>query len=214
LKTVVALLLTAAAAAAGPAAAQQPARAARGSHDFDFNHGCWHTEITRFTHVFSATPTPARLTGTVSVRPLWASAGGGWLEQIEADGPKGHWQALTLFLYNPESRQWSQNFANKAVGRFDSNPLIGQLRDGGMELYAQDTYDGRSILVRGLWFDIEQDAHSYEESYSNDGGRSWHRAFIGHLTRIKGQEVAQQLPRPPNSGGPGPDRRCGASAGK
>jgi len=32
--------------------------------------------------------------------------------ELQADGPAGHIAALSLRLYNPQSRQWSHNFAN------------------------------------------------------------------------------------------------------
>jgi hypothetical protein len=47
---------------------------------------------------------------TVTVRPVWG--GRAKLEEIEADGAKGHWEGLSLFLYNPQSHQWSQTFLN------------------------------------------------------------------------------------------------------
>jgi len=177
------LIVTASLAAllAFPSAAQ-PVAPRDGSHDFDFNLGRWHTSVQRFKDPFAAAPTGVRLEGTVTVRPVWG--GKALVEEIEADGPGGHWEGLTLFLYNPEARQWSQNYANAAQGHFDSAPTVGAMRDGRIELYSQDTFNGRSILVRGLWSDIRPDSHSYEEDYSDDGGRNWHPAFLAKLTRI------------------------------
>jgi hypothetical protein len=104
------------------------------------------------------------------------------LEEIEADGPNGHWEGLTLFLYNPQSRQWNQTFSNSADGKL-SGPLIGSFKNGRGELYSQDTFDGRSILVRGTWSEIQPDSHRYEEAYSDDGGRTWQAVFSALLTR-------------------------------
>jgi hypothetical protein len=39
--------------------------------------------------------------------------------------------------------------------------------------------------VRGTWSDITPDAHRYEESYSQDGGKTWLTVFSARLTRIK-----------------------------
>jgi hypothetical protein len=166
------------------AGAQKAAPGLRdGSRDFDFNLGTWHTEITRFKDPFAATTRPMRLSGTVTVRPFWN--GGALLEEIEADGPAGQWQAATIFLYNPGAHQWGQYFVNSSQGTFaTSNPLIGELRNGRVELLSQDSFAGRAILVRGTWSDIKRDSHSYQEDYSDDGGRSWHTAFIGRLTRL------------------------------
>lgn len=157
---------------------QQTAR--DGQHDFDFNIGSWHTHIKRILKPFSDSTESYEMDGTVIVRKVWD--GRAQIEEIEADGPKGHWEGLTLFLYNPDSHQWSQLFANSKQGVL-TTPLIGSFSNGRGELYSQDTMDEKSILVRGVWSDISPDAHHYEESYSDDGGKTWKAAFIGSLTR-------------------------------
>jgi Neuraminidase (sialidase) len=91
---------------------------------------------------------------------------------------------MSIFLYDPAGRQWSQTFINSTHGAF-SNGLIGSFKDGRGELFAQDTLDGRYILIRGVWSDITADAHRYEESYSDDGGKTWEVEFTANLTRKK-----------------------------
>jgi hypothetical protein len=184
-RKLLALLICLAAPAPVPALQGGPSSQAPqgGARDFDFNLGTWHTEITRYPDPFASRPATVHLAGTVTVRPVWD--GRALLEEIEAEGPNGRWEALTLFLYNPAARQWSQYFANAKEGRFTSAPLIGAFKDGVGELYAQDVFEGRTILVRGVWSDIRPDSHTYRESYSSDGGRSWKLAFEGHLTRVR-----------------------------
>ncbi|MBV8083824.1 MAG: hypothetical protein JO247_03320 [Chloroflexi bacterium] len=166
-----------------PAAADAASAAARdGSHDFDFNYGTWTTHIKRVLEPFSPASGSVEETGTVSVRKVWE--GRAWLEEIEVDGPKGHWEGATLFVYNPEAHQWTQTYVSGKTGTFEP-PTIGSFKDGRGELYAQDTDQGRSILVRGVWSDIQQDSHSYVISYSDDGGKTWVQAFSAHLTRQK-----------------------------
>lgn len=176
------LLSAAMALAAAPALAQSPPSAVRdGSHDMDFNIGTWHTDITRFPEPFDNPTKTAKLAGTVTVRPVWN--GKAEFEEIEADGPNGHWEGGTLFLYDPQAHQWSQNFVSASAGRFDP-PTIGEYRGGNVEYYATDKFRGRTVLIRGIWSDIKPDSHSYEEDLSSDGGRSWQPAFVAHLTRI------------------------------
>jgi hypothetical protein len=160
-----------------------PVAAARdGQHDFDFNIGIWKTHIRRILDPLSGAAHSIELNGTVTVRKVWG--GRAQLEEIETDGPNGHWEGMTLFLYNPEARQWSQTFANSKNGVL-TPPLIGAFKDGRGELFSQETLDGRSILVRAVWSDITPDAHHFEQSYSNDGGKTWLPAFIASLTREK-----------------------------
>ena len=153
-----------------------------GQHDFDFNLGVWRTHIRRVLDPLSGGTHSMELNGTVSVRKVWD--GRAWLEEIEADGPNGHWEGMTLFLYNPQAHQWSQNFADSQNGVV-TTPLIGEFKNGRGELFSQDTRGGRTLLIRAVWSEITPDAHHFEESYSDDGGKTWAPVFIASLTREK-----------------------------
>ena len=115
------------------------------------------------------------------MRAVWN--GRAQLEEIEADGPAGHWEGANLFLYNPTAEQWSQTFANSRQGQLQP-PMIGSFKDGVGELYAQDTFKGRSIMVRATWSNIVKDSHHYQEAYSDDGGRTWHVSLEAQLQRL------------------------------
>lgn len=169
-----------------------------GSHDFDFNLGVWHTRIVRTIDPFAPAARTIRLEGTVRVRPIWD--GRAQLEEIDADGPPGHWQGLTLFVYNPRSGQWSQAFANSAAGAISSGTMIGSFVGGKAELLAQDTIDGRAVIVRGAWSDITPTTHRYVESYSDDGGKTWRTAFTAELTKLADTD-AQAASAAPREGG-------------
>ena len=168
----------------GPAqAATSPSPTRDGQHDFDFNIGVWHTHIKRFLNPFESGSESIELNGTVTVRKVWD--GRAQLEEIETDGPKGHWEGLTLFLYNPKGHQWSQSFVNSKVGIVSGSPNVGAFKDGRAVLIGQDTLNDQAILVRAVWSDITPESHHYVESYSNDGGTTWVTAFTANLTRIK-----------------------------
>jgi hypothetical protein len=172
------------ASAADAATQPQKVTGRDGQHDFDFNIGVWHTHIKRIVDPFASSSESVELNGTVTVRKVWD--GKAQLEEIEADGPKGHWQALTLFLYNPSAHQWSQSFVNSKVGTLSTGSTnVGEFKDGRVVLIGQDTVDDRMILVKAVWSDIKPDSHQYEETFSNDGGTTWVRSFIANLTRLK-----------------------------
>jgi hypothetical protein len=165
------------------ASAQPPNATVRdGQHDFDFNVGVWRTHIRRILDPLSGSTGSIELNGTVTVRRVWD--GRAELEEIEADGPNGHWEGMTLFLYNPEAHQWSQTFVDSKTGVL-TPPLIGSFKDGRGELFSQDTRKDRVILIRAVWSDITPDSHHFEESYSDDGGKTWAPVFIATLTRDK-----------------------------
>jgi hypothetical protein len=153
-----------------------------GQHDFDFNLGTWHTHIKRLQHPLTGSNSWVEMEGTVVVRKVWD--GRAELEEIEADGAGGHFEGLTLFLYNPEAHQWSQIFSNSKDGT-TSQPAIGEFKNGRGEFYDQEPYNGRTILVRVVWSDITPDSHRFEQSFSDDGGKTWEPNFVATLTRAK-----------------------------
>jgi hypothetical protein len=156
-----------------------------GQHDFDFSAGKWHTHIVRTLEPFNAKSATITIDGTVSSHKVWD--GRAWLEEIEADTPKGHWEGLNLFLYNPASHQWSQSFSNSSSGTLGTS-FVGEFKDGRAELLSTDTFNGKSILVRAVWSNITRDAHRYEEFFSDDGGKSWKLSFVANKTRVRAEE--------------------------
>ena len=179
--TVLALVLGAAPADSQPQPASTVLR--DGAHDMDFNRGTWHTEITRIPDPFAEPSKKVHLSGTVTTKPIWN--GKAWLEEIEADGPNGHWEGANLFFYDPVAHQWVQSFVNSSVGQFEGPPGIGEKRGDDIEFYSTYQFKGRAIFDRGVWSDFTPNSHTYTESFSDDGGRTWHAAFIAHVTRIR-----------------------------
>jgi hypothetical protein len=184
LQTAPAIMQAAPAAPVAARAASQPPQQAQhdGQHDFDFNLGTWHTHIKRLQHPLTASNSWVEMQGTVVVRKVWD--GRAELEEIEADGAAGHFEGLTLCLYNPEAHQWSQIFSNSKDGTV-AQPVIGEFNNGRGEFYDQEPYHGRTILVRVVWSDITADSHRFEQSFSDDGGKTWEPNFVATLTRAK-----------------------------
>ena len=169
-------------AVAQAAVAQTAPKVRDGSHDFDFSRGSWTTEVTIFKDPFNKPDEQVHMRGTKVARPVWR--GKAWLEEIEADGPGGHWEAANLFLYDPAAGQWSENYVDSSVGRMEA-PGIGEMQNGKLEFYSQQFLDGRSTLVRGTWTIMNKDLHSYTVDRSIDGGRSWHTSFIARVSRAR-----------------------------
>ncbi len=165
-----------------PAKSTQSEAAHDGQHDFDFHFGNWHTHIRRLQHPLSGSTNWYEMDGTLKVTKLWDGRGN--IEELEADGPNGHFEGLSLFLYNPQSHQWAEYFANSKSGTLGV-PLVGEFKNGRGEFYDQEDFNGRSILVRAIWSDITPDSHHFEQSFSDDGGKTWEPNFTASLTRLK-----------------------------
>jgi hypothetical protein len=153
-----------------------------GQHDFDFHLGQWKSDITRLQHPLTGSTTWIKCAGTLSARKVWD--GRAQLEELEADCPAGHIEDLLLFLYNPQSHQWSLNSAavgDGVIGR----PMFGEFKNGRGEFYDQEPFKDRLILVRQVWSDITATSHHFEQAFSDDGGKTWETNFRATLTRAE-----------------------------
>jgi len=153
-----------------------------GQHDFDFNVGTWKTHLRRLIQPLTGSTTWTEYDGTTVVRKVWD--GRASLAELEADGPKGHLQVLSLRLYDPGAAQWSLNAANSKGGGI-SVPTVGEFRNGRGEFYDFENFNGRMILVRNVWSDISADSCRFEQAFSEDGGKTWEVNWIAVDTRIK-----------------------------
>lgn len=151
-----------------------------GQHDFDFHFGNWRTHIKLRINPLTNSKHWVESEGTVSVRKILDGLGN--LEEIEASNATTQFKGITLFLYDPKAHQWSQASASMNAGIL-STPLIGEFKGGRGEFYGQETYDGRTVLVRFVWSDITTISHRVEQSYSADGGKTWETNLIANLTR-------------------------------
>jgi hypothetical protein len=168
----------------GTAADAPPAAERRdGQRDFDFEIGTWHTRLKRLVRPLTGSSTWVELEGTTVVRKVWDGRAN--LAELTVDSPDGPIYVLSLRLYNPQSRQWSLNSANSRTGTL-SAPTVGEFKTGRGEVYDQEIFEGRMILVRNVWSDITPDSCRFEQSFSDDGGKTWEVNWIAVDTRVKG----------------------------
>jgi hypothetical protein len=167
--------------------AQQQAMPARdGQRDFDFEVGSFHVHLKRLLHPLTGSTSWVEVDGTSVTRMVWD--GKAQLEEFETDSSAAsHIEGLTLRLYNPESHQWSLFWSNSKTGKMEP-PQIGEFKNGRGEFYAQDTLNGKSILVRYIWSNTNTSTPHFEQSFSDDGGKTWEVNWITDQTRIKNEE--------------------------
>ncbi|HYH10097.1 MAG TPA: hypothetical protein VEK11_23825, partial [Thermoanaerobaculia bacterium] len=119
--------------------------------------------------------------GITTVRKVWNGRAN--LVELVADGAGRHFEGLSLRLYHPEARQWSLHFSNAADGEM-AVPTVGEFRNGRGEFYSQESYNGRTILVRFVISDIKADSVRFEQAFSDDYGKTWEVNWIATDTRI------------------------------
>ena len=169
---------------------QQPPAERDGQHDFDFEVGRWNIHLKRLKDRLAGSTTWVEFDGTSVTRKVWG--GKADLEEFETDSPEGgHIEGLTLRLYNPQSHQWSLYWSNSKNGTMDP-PQIGQFKDGRGEFYAQDTWKGKVILVRFVWTNTTTNSPHFEQSFSDDGGKTWEVNWITDQTRVSAETASDE----------------------
>lgn len=154
-----------------------------GQHDFDFEIGSWNTRLSRLQNPLTGSTTWVEYTGTTVVRRVWDGRAN--LVELAVDGPAGRLEGLSLRLYDPRSRQWSLNFASPGSGTL-AVPAVGEFRNGRGEFYSHEEFNGRMVLVRFVVTVATPDSCRFEQSFSDDGGRSWEVNWIAVDTRVGG----------------------------
>lgn len=153
-----------------------------GQHDFDFELGAWKFRVKRLPNALAGGHRWVELDGTTKTCKLWN--GRGQIEQMEISGAGQSIEGMTLRLYNPQTRQWSLYWATSKAGSIGGPPNIGEFKNGVGEFYADDTYDGRYVLIRYVWSHITPTSAHFEQSLSDDGGRTWVANWITDQWRV------------------------------
>jgi hypothetical protein len=153
-----------------------------GQHDFDPLIGKWKYHLKRRLNPLTGSNAWVELNGTGVCYKIWD--GRAELDTIEVDGPgqAGHIEGLTLRTYNPQSHQWRLYWANSKNGIMDP-PQVGEFKDGRGEFFAQDTINGKTILIRFVWTAMTTASPHFEQSFSDDGGKTWEVNWITDQTR-------------------------------
>src|SRR5678815_1397987 len=153
-----------------------------GQHDFDFEIGTWKTQLRRLQRPLSGSTNWVEYEGTTVVSKVLDGRAN--LVELKVNGPAGRIEGLSLRLYDPQARKWSLNFANIGDGKL-TTPSVGEFKNERGEFFNDDTFNGRPIRVRFLITKITNDQYRFEQSFSDDAGKTWEVNWIAIDTRVK-----------------------------
>jgi hypothetical protein len=170
---------------ANSGAASHASTSRDGQHDFDFNFGTWKTHVSRLVHPLTGSKQWVEYDGTSVVRKIWN--GRASLFELDVSGRAGHIEGVGLRLYNPETHQWSLNWANSSNGVINK-PMIGEFKDGRGEFFDQEEFNGRIILARNSFSDITPNSSRFEQAFSDDGGKTWETNWVMTFMRQESSE--------------------------
>jgi hypothetical protein len=91
-------------------------------------------------------------------------------------------EGLSLRLYDPESRRLSIYWANSGSAAIGP-PMIGRFTDGRGEFHNRESFRGAEVDVRFVFSAITPASFTFEQAFSNDGGRTWEPNWIATFVR-------------------------------
>ena len=162
--------------------AAQSSDAKDGQRDFDFQLGTWKTHVKRLRKPLSGSTDWVEYDGISVVRKVWD--GRASLIELKVEGPAGRIEGMGLRLYNPETRLWSINWASSSDGTLQL-PMYGEFKNGRGDFYDHEIFNGKNIFARNSFFDITPTSVSFEQAFSEDGGKTWEPNWIMTFTRTK-----------------------------
>jgi hypothetical protein len=150
-----------------------------GGGDFDWEIGSWNTVV--------------RVRAPLDPSAAWTDFRGTSVIQAMQDGRANYVgldvssgerriEGISLRLYNPQTAQWSLNFASMRDGLLTA-PVYGGFANGRGVFYGTDNVDGRVVLVRFVISDITRTSARFVQSYSADAGATWIDNWIATDTR-------------------------------
>jgi hypothetical protein len=152
-------------------------------HDFDFEHGRWHTTLRRLLKPLSGSDQWADYTGTSNVHSLMQGRAN--LVELDVTGPQGRIQGVSLRLFDTERKRWTLNFSNVQSGALEI-PMSGGFANSRRGVfYSAETFKGQPIIARFVVDVLDDDNCRFEQAFSADGGATWEVNWIALDRRIR-----------------------------
>jgi hypothetical protein len=105
----------------------------------------------------------------------------GHIEECTPERASGATEGLAVRLFDPQTRQWSVYEAD--TNGFDPRPVIGAFKDGRIEGYSHQPWEGKHIFRRVIWSEITATSSHWEQAFSADGGKTWETNWIADFVR-------------------------------
>ena len=148
--------------------------------DFDFWFGSWDVRNRWLRRRLAGSDDWEEFDATVVARPLLDGVGNE--DEFRTDHAGG-FIGMSFRFFDPERRRWSIYWADsRRPGELDP-PVFGTFF-GDVGLFeGEDVYRGRPILVRFAWSGVTTPTPRWEQSFSDDGGRTWETNWVMDFAR-------------------------------
>ncbi len=151
-----------------------------GRNDFDFLIGSWKVHHHRLVERLKGCTEWEEFEGETIDRKMLNGLGN--LDENILHRKTGSVHAMSLRLFNPESKEWSIYWSTDLTGTLDV-PMVGGFTDGRGEFYSQEVFEDQHIYSRFIWSKVTLNSCQWEQAFSIDGGKTWETNWIMEFER-------------------------------
>ena len=149
------------------------------SHDFDFLMGNWIVRNRRLRERLKGCQEWDEFDATSTARPLLRGVGN---EDEFVTDYAGGFVGMSFRFLNLSTGQWVIFWADSRRGTLEP-PVTGCFSNNIGIFSGADTLEGRAILVRYIWSQVDAPAPRWEQAFSGDGGLTWETNWIMEFCR-------------------------------
>ena len=147
---------------------------------FDFLHGKWAVTHRKLKDRLAGSKEWIEFPGTLDVAPILGGLGN--FDGNVLSDPKGAYEASSLRLFNPGTRQWSIWWFDARLPAVEP-PVVGGFQGNKGTFYAQDVFKGRPIRVRTTYEPLTPTHAQWTQAFSPDAGASWEVNWVMDFKR-------------------------------
>lgn len=152
-----------------------------GRNDFDFLMGSWKVHHRRLVERLKGATDWEVFDGDALARKILDGLGN--IDEGVLYRQTGPIHAISLRVFNPQSKEWSIYWSTNLTGTLDV-PMIGGFKNGVGEFYSQEVFEGRHIYNRFIWSKITANSAQWEQAFSTDGGKTWETNWVMEFERV------------------------------
>ena len=151
------------------------------THDFDFFLGEWHVRHRRLAQRLVGSNKWEEYEGTTRCQTILGGIANFNDSIVQRSGTT--YRSLGLRAFDAKTNawtDWSLDGRNPTQVTVDG---VGRFADGVGTFFADDTFAGKPIRVRGTFTLPTPRSMQWEQAFSPDGGRTWETNYVMHYTR-------------------------------
>ena len=153
--------------------AVQEARA--GARDFDFFMGSWNVRNRVLQKRLAGCDEWDEFEATSVARPLLDGLGNE--DEFRTDFCGG-FIGMSFRFFDPKAELWSIYWADSRRSGALDPPVYGSFAGDRGVFLGEDTFEGRPILVRFVWSEINSGTPRWEQAFSEDDGETWETNWV------------------------------------